>query len=172
MNTSIVLTVMAKDRPGIVQSISSTLAKHGGSWTQSSMSSLAGQFAGILLVSVPGGDAEACIEALKGLRAEGLHVVVHQSDVVPADVKRNEYRLDLVGNDRLGIIHDITKLLTRYDINVKDLDTVVESAAMGGGEVFRAKVMLVVPSSTDMETLKDEIEAMANDLMVDIRFEH
>jgi len=171
MNSSIVLTVMAEDRPGIVQTISSTLAKHGGSWTQSSMSSLAGQFAGILLVSVPGGGAEACVESLKGLRSEGLHIVVHQGEVVPSNVEKYEYRLDLVGNDRTGIIHDITKLLTRYDINVKELETVVESASMGGGEIFRAKAILVVPASTEIDTLKDEIEAMANDLMVDILFE-
>lgn len=162
---------MAKDRPGIVQSISSTLAAHGGSWSQSSMSSLAGQFAGILLVSVPTDAAEACIESLKSLRSEGLHIVAHQSEAPPANVRKFEYRLDLVGNDRPGIINDITKLLTRYDINVRDLETIVESASMGGGEIFRAKAMLGVPASTEIDTLKDEIEAMANDLMVEIQFE-
>ena len=162
---------MAEDRPGIVQTISSTLAKHGGSWSQSSMSSLAGQFAGILLVSVPAEDAEACIESLKGLQSEGLHVVVHHSEAASTNVRKYEYKLDLVGNDRPGIINDITKLLTWYDINVRDLETTVESASMGGGEIFKARAILGVPASTEIDTLKDEIEAMANDLMVDIRFE-
>ena len=171
MNTSIVLTVMAEDRPGIVQTISSTLAKHGGSWTQSSMSSLAGQFAGILLMSVPSANAEACLDSLEGLGASGLHIVAHISEAEPVNLKREEYNLNLVGNDRPGIIHDITKVLARYDINVQDLETLVESASMGGGEIFRVRATLAVPASADVDTLRAEIEAMANDLMVDILFE-
>jgi len=171
MNTSIVLTVIADDRPGIVQAISKTLSRHGGSWTQSSMSSLAGQFAGILLISVPTENSEACLESLAGLESEGLHVVAHLSKKIPTTVATHEYRLDLVGNDRPGIVHDITSLLTRHDVNVKDLETVVESASMGGGELFRAKAKLVIPVSADINTLAAEIEDMANDLMVDILFE-
>jgi len=171
MNTSIVLTVMADDRPGIIQTVSSALAKHGGSWTQSSMSSLAGQFAGILLISVPTENSEACLESLSGLKSEGLHVVAHLSKEVPAVVATREYRLYLVGNDHPGIVNDITSLLTRHDVNVQDLETVVESASMGGGEIFKAKALLVVPVSADVDTLAAEIEDMANDLMVDILFE-
>ena len=135
------------------------------------MSSLAGQFAGILLISVPTENSEACLESLSGLESEGLHVVAHLSKEVPSTVATHEYRLDLVGNDRAGIVHDITSLLTRHDVNVKDLETVVESASMGGGEIFRAKAQLVVPVSADIDTLAAEIENLANDLMVDILFE-
>ena len=45
MNTAIVLTIISPDHPGIIQSVSSVLKKHGGNWTRSSMSTLAGQFA-------------------------------------------------------------------------------------------------------------------------------
>lgn len=135
------------------------------------MSSLAGQFAGILLVSVPTENAEACLEALSRLQSEGLHVVAHLSKETRSNVATREYRLDLVGNDRPGIIHDITSLMTRYDVNVEDLETLVESASMGGGELFRAKAKLVIPVNADIDTLTSEIEHMANDLMVNILFE-
>lgn len=171
MDTSIVLTIIAEDRPGIIQTVSSVLKDHGGSWTQSSMSTLAGQFAGILLVSLPAENSEACLQSLSDLRLAGLHVVAHLSEEAPATVDTGEYRLDLVGNDRAGIIHEITTLLTKYDINVKDIETVVESASMGGGEIFRARANLVVPVSADIDTLTTEIEEIANDLMVDILFE-
>ena len=72
MNTSIVLTVIADDQPGIIEAVSKTLANHDGNWTQSSMSSLAGQFAGILLASVPEQNAEACIAELRSLEDTGL----------------------------------------------------------------------------------------------------
>jgi len=60
-NASIVLTVVADDQPGIVEALSDALATHDGNWTESSMMTLAGKFAGILLAEVPEGSGEECI---------------------------------------------------------------------------------------------------------------
>ena len=172
MNTSIVLTVIAEDQPGVINAVSQVLQKHGGSWTQSSMSSLAGQFAGILLASVPSDRSQKCLDQLHGLESKGLRVIAHvSSDEAPEAEESREYNLDLVGNDRPGIVHDITTLLAKHKVNVHNLETVVESASMGGGEIFRASAQLVLPASVDIETIESEIEELANDLMVDISFE-
>jgi glycine cleavage system regulatory protein len=171
MNTSIVLTVLADDQPGIIQRVSHVVTEFGGSWTQSSMSSLAGQFAGILLVSVPSDKTDACVKKLQALKSSGLHVIAHVSSETPASADTNEYALELVGNDRPGIVHDITCLLTRHNVNVLNLETLVEAASMGGGELFRAQAKLVVPASADIDALEAGIEELANDLMVDITFE-
>ena len=171
MNTSIVLTIMADDQPGIIQAVSTVLHKHGGSWTQSSMSSLAGQFAGILLVSLPREHSVACQQELQGLESQGLQVITHISNKTNETEKTGEYVLDLVGNDREGIVHDITTILVNHNVNVRDLVTVVEAASMGGAELFRARAELLVPASTDIDLLANELEDLANDLMVDIAFE-
>jgi len=171
MNTSIVLTIMAKDQPGIIQTVSSVLKKHGGSWTQSSMSSLAGQFAGILLASVPDENSAACQQELHALESKGLHVISCIGKEPVGSEETNVYVLDLVGNDRQGIVHDITTVLSNHNVNVRGLETLVEGASMGGGELFRARAELVVPVSTDIGVLESELEDLANDLMVDISFE-
>jgi len=171
MNTSIVLTILADDQPGIIQSVSSILGKFGGSWTQSSMSSLAGQFAGILLVSVPTENSIACQEELQGLESRGLCVIAHIGKQAIATEEAHECILDLVGNDRQGIVHEITTVLANHNVNVRELETVVEAASMGGGELFRARAELLVPVSTDIDQLEHELEELANDLMVNISFE-
>jgi len=172
MRTPIVVTIIAEDHPGIVNTVSEVLYKYGGAWTESSMAILAGQFAGILLASVDRDKADACVGELKGLREQGIHVVARRSRTTPTqEIETREYVLDLVGNDRRGIVHDITTILARHDINVQNLETVVESVAMGGGQVFKAKVQLIVPVSADIDALESELEAMANELMVDIRLE-
>jgi glycine cleavage system regulatory protein len=170
MNISIVLTIIAKDQPGIVKSVSEVLYHHGGSWTQSSMSSLAGQFAGILLASVPGERADACVEELIALKSQGLQVIAHVGSEKPADKKTREYILNLVGNDRVGIVHDITTILANHNVTVHELETLVESASMAGGELFKANAKLVVPADADIDILESELENMANELMVDITF--
>ena len=172
MKTPIVLTIIAEDQTGIINTVSEVLYQYGGAWTESSMASLAGQFAGILLASVSKDKADACVEELQGLRDQGIHVVAHISHQKSTeDIATREYVLDLVGNDRRGIVHDITTILTRHDVNVHNLETVVESVAMGGGEVFKAQARLIVPVSTDIDALEAELEDMANELMVDIRLE-
>ena len=170
MNTPVVLTIIAKDQPGIVNAVSKILYKHGGGWTQSSMSSLAGQFAGILLASVPTRLADTCVQELQQLKAQGMTVIAHISDAPAQTQSCREYTLDLVGNDRKGIVHDITTILAKHNINVQSLETVTESASMGGAELFRAKAELLVPADADIDALEDELEEIANELMVDITF--
>ena len=168
MNTSIVLTIIAADQPGIIQTVSKTLKKHGGNWTQSSMSSLAGQFAGILLASVPGENTEACLADLHALDSSGLKVTAHGGSEYTAVEKTATYSLSLIGNDRPGIVHDITTLLANLNVSVQDFETMVEGASMGGGELFRANAELLVPENVDIDDLATELEDLANDLMVDI----
>ena len=170
MKTSIVLTIIADDQPGIINTVSKALYNHGGGWTDSSMSSLAGQFAGILLASVPSKEADACVEELRQLRTQGLHVVAHVSGESSTTEETHEYILDLVGNDRRGIVHDISTILANHNVNVLNLDTISESASMGGGDLFKARAELVVPASADIDALEDELENIANELMVDIVF--
>ena len=170
MNTSIVLTIIANDQPGIIQTVSTVLTNHGGNWTQSSMSSLAGQFAGILLVSVPEENTEACLAELQGLESSGLQVIAHVSDEATGVQKTNTYVLDLVGNDRPGIVHEITTLLAKHKISVHELETTVEGASMGGCELFKATAQLVIPETADIDLLETELEDLANDLMVTIGF--
>ena len=170
MNTSIVLTIIADDKPGIVQTVSETLKNHGGDWTQSSMSTLAGQFAGILLASVPTKNSEACLEELNGLKNKGLGIVVHLCSESSVPERSHVFALELLGNNRPGIVHEVTTVLVKHKVSIHSLKTSVESASMAGGELFRAHAELAVPESTDIETLESELEDLANELMVDIHF--
>ncbi len=171
MNTSIVLTVIADDQPGIIETVSKALKKHDGNWTQSNMSSLAGQFAGILLASVPADKTDACIAELRALESEGLQIMVRASADAPQAENAYEFSMELVGNDHPGIVHDITRVLAAHMVSVIDLETSVESASMGGGELFKASARLLVPESSDIYVLENELEELANDLMVDIHLE-
>ncbi len=171
MNTSIVLTIIADDQPGIIKTVSDVLNKHGGNWTQSSMSSLAGQFAGIVLASLPSEKADDCLRDLQDLETGGMRIITRAGDDEPHVEGGTNFSMDLVGNDRPGIIHEITSVLAAHKVSVHDLETVVESASMGGGELFRARAQLVVPESADIGALESELEDLANDLMVAIHFE-
>ena len=52
-STHLILSVMAKDKAGIVQTLSDAIYSHQGNWLESSPSRLGGQFAGLVLINIP-----------------------------------------------------------------------------------------------------------------------
>lgn len=170
VNQPIVLTIIAQDKPGIVKRVSGVIRAHGGAWHQSSMSQLAGRFAGILLGQVPEENVDACLAELEALDSEGLSVVAQRGDP-EVEAGGKAYHLELVGNDRPGIMADITAVLAAHQVNVLGLETLVESASMAGGDLFRAYASLRLPEGSEAAEVEAALEALADDLMVDITFE-
>ena len=171
MSTLIISTVVCDDRPGIIETLSQVLGEHGGNWSESSMMSLAGKFAGILLAELPEDGAEAFMQALAALQDEGLQIVCQESVPRPVDPTSRPYSIEFVGHDRAGIVHEITEVLARHGINVLELETTVQSASMSGEKLFMAHARILIPSEVSLERLQLEMEELANELMVDIKLE-
>ena len=161
------MTVIGADRPGLVESLAAAVAGHGGSWLESRMSRLGGHFVGILLVEVSSAKQEALIDALRKLESGGLQVVAHQSPAEPAEPARKCVSLELVGQDRPGIIRQISSVLTQHGVNVEELQTERVSAPMSGEPLFHARAQLYLPEGCNVPILRRDLEKIAADLMVD-----
>jgi glycine cleavage system regulatory protein len=173
MNTSLVMTIIGQDRPGLVESVARLVTEHGGNWLESRMSRLGGQFAGILRVEAPTSGQAALIEALNGLKARGLAVVVHP-DATGGEGERPQPRLmslELVGQDRPGIVRQIAAAFAGHEVNVEELNTACESAPMSGEVLFKAQAKLHVPASCNLAQLRQDLEKIAADLIVEITLE-
>jgi glycine cleavage system regulatory protein len=166
-NASLVLTVIGADRPGLVEALSETIASHGASWLESRMAHLAGHFAGLLHVAVAEDRAAALAEALRGLDARGLRVIV-ETAAAPADSGAPRVRLELVGLDRPGIVREISHALAERDVNVEELESHTSSAPMSGETLFHAAAWLRIPSESLTEELRATLEKLADELMVDL----
>ena len=165
---SLVLTLIGVDRPGLVESLSKVVADHGGNWLESRMAHLAGQFAGILHLDVAQAQEEALIEALRNLDEQGMRVVVQTSIDEPMAPTVESVLLELVGNDRTGIVHEITQELRRAGVNVEQFDTECVNAPMSGGRLFQVRAKLHLPPNLTLVALRERLEQIADDLMVDI----
>ena len=164
---SLVITVIGKDRPGLVESIAAVIEAQGGSWVESRMSRLAGQFAGILRASAPAANVDALSEALEALRSDGLRVVIERGIEEPVE-EGYAIALELIGSDRPGIVHKISEALADRGINVDELSTECDGAPWSGDTLFKAKAKLRAPQTLDLDELRHSLEAIAGDLMVDI----
>src|SRR3954468_1738126 len=147
--TSLVLTLIGPDRPGLVEAVAAVIAGHGGNWLESRMAHLAGKFAGILRAEVPEDRVRAVVDALAKLEGRGLKLVTEVAASGPATSAHRPMDLELVGLDRPGIVREISQLLARHEVNVEELSTDRSSAPMSGEMLFRARARVHVPASAD-----------------------
>ncbi|MBF0675144.1 ACT domain-containing protein [Pseudomonas sp.] len=163
----LVFTIIAPDQPGLVERIARCVAEHGGNWLESRMARMAGQFAGILRVAVPAESHEELLEALQALNQHGIRVLAEPCGPEPACTWR-PVQLELVGDDRPGILYDITRVLTELGVNIEKLETEVDAAPMSNEMLFRAHAWLALPLAVSTENLQASLETLADDLMVDV----
>jgi glycine cleavage system regulatory protein len=77
-------------------------------------------------------------------------------------------RLEVLGNDHPGIVRDIARVLAQHQVNIEELETDVSSAPMSGDTLFRARASLSVPAIVTIERLREILEALAGEIMVDV----
>jgi len=166
--TSLVLTVIGPDRPGLVETLSQTVADHGANWLESRMARLGGQFAGLLRVGAPEDRAADLVRALEALSSAGLSVQLAETDADEPGEVRRALGLELLGADRPGIIHEISQALAQHGVNVEELETAIVSAPMSGEMLFRARARMSVPAGASLDHVREALEKIAADLMVDL----
>jgi glycine cleavage system regulatory protein len=168
MKTSLVLTVIGPDRPGLVSALSDAANRFGANWEESLMANLAGQFAGIVHIQVPAANCDALIGALRALEASGMHIGIARGKDSGVATASRRLKLELVGHDRPGIIRSISNQLAELGISIESLQTQVESGAWSGDRLFRMTALLQIPQALDTDVLRKGLEGLANELMVDI----
>lgn len=167
MNSYLVLTVLGTDRTGLVRSLADIVASHGGNWLESRMARLAGQFAGIVRIECPAERADALAAELRDPGTSGLTVLAVREEAAGAKNRRT-LRVDVVGNDRPGIVRELTTAIAGAGANIEELTTGMESAPMSGHPMFRAHGIISIPDGMETAALTAAIEHLGGDLTVDV----
>lgn len=167
----VIISVLADDRPGIVEKVADSLSAHQGNWLESRLAKLAGHFAGIVRAEVPDEHEAGLIQALGALNSAGIHITVTRPDatVEPAEGSSGvPATIRVTGSDRAGIVREITALLARQAVNVQELSSHCENAPMSGDRLFVATLKVILPEHLTEEDLAQVLEDISDDLMVDL----
>ncbi len=169
---TLVLTVIGNDKSGLVDALAEPIADHGASWDRSHMARLAGQFAGIVVVTVDEDKVASLTAEFDALNAQGvLDVKVAIASATDDDAaEAAQMSLHLIGQDRPGIIREISSALASRDVSILELETETTSAPMSGELLFAATATLRIPDGLDSDGLRSALEDIANELMVDLEF--
>ncbi|MDQ6679988.1 MAG: formyl transferase, partial [Pseudomonadota bacterium] len=167
--TSLVVTVMGPDRPGIVRLLSDRAQRFGANWAASRLATLAGEFAGMVHFEVPRENADALATALRGLESSGLRLVIAKSESAEAPNGLRGVELELVGADRLGIVSNLTRILAENGISIENIHTEIVGAKVSGKpQTFKVGAHLLVPKALSSDELRRKLEVLANEMMVDV----
>lgn len=166
MKTSVILTVIGSDRPGLTQALADAVLAAGGNWLESHLSRLGGKYVGSVLVELPEEALEQLEQAATEIDAVGLKVAMVGAgeDREPGGTA---LRLDLVGQDRPGIVREVTTVLAGLGVNIDDFATSRENSSMSGAPLFRASARLMVPDGTHPDQVRSALERISGEIMVD-----
>ncbi len=134
---------------------------------ESRLAHLADTFAGIILVRVPDEKAKALAASLLALQESGLAVsVITGTEAAPLP---EQVTLELLGNDRPGIVREVTQTLHALGVNIEEFSSHIENAAFTGEDMFRAVARLGLPAGLSAQDVRTALEKLTAEFMVDIK---
>ncbi|MGH6956933.1 MAG: glycine cleavage system protein R [Caulobacteraceae bacterium] len=166
--TLLVLSVVGSDRPGLTRALSAAVLSAGGNWLESRLSRLGGLYVGSVLVELAAGGEEALRAAVRAVDAEGLEVRVAPA-VEEADGGEGEaLKLSLVGQDRTGIVSQVTAVLSALGANIETFETWVRPEAWSGAPLFHAEARVRLPADLAATKVQAALQDISAEIMVDI----
>jgi len=169
MSHELVITAIGPDRPGIASDVSGHIHASGANLADSRMMNLRGQFALLALVE---GSADVLATLKKRLEeaAPKINLAITFGDAKKSD-RRGEgvpFRLKTYSMDQPGIVHKVTSYLHEQGINVEELETSLESAPFMGTPVFTLEILMLVPKTLSVKTLRKSLEELGDHLNCDV----
>jgi glycine cleavage system regulatory protein len=165
LSQRVILTVVGSDRPGLTQALADAVLAAGGNWLESHLARLGGKYVGSVLVELAPERRAELEAACRAVDSAGLQVTLVEAG--PAEERATTVSLELVGRDRPGIVREITAALAALQVNIEELDTALEREAWSGESLFRLRAELATPPSVTLDAVRDALEAISGEIMVD-----
>jgi glycine cleavage system transcriptional repressor len=170
MRTNIVFTLTGPDRVGIVEAVTRLFLAHGGNVETSRMARLGGEFAMLMLVSLPEDQMAGLEKGVEALAAQGYKVTSSltaqpHGEALPGWLP---YRVEVHSADHEGIIHEVARYLSERGINIESMETETTAAPLSGTPLFDMTALVAVPPARVGENWEAALEAEGKRLNLDI----
>jgi glycine cleavage system transcriptional repressor len=169
-----ILSLVGKDRPGIVDEVSSFLYDRGANIEDSRMAVMGGRFSIMMLFSCASKHLQTITADLDGLRKHGFEASLHGAEDPTVVPKRPQLplKLEVTAMDHPGIVQKVVAMLHRHDVNIISLDTKVMNAPLSGAPLFDLSIEAAVPAKEPLAAVKEELAELAADMNLDLTFLH
>jgi glycine cleavage system transcriptional repressor len=169
---SSVLTVVGKDRPGIIAKVTEVLYRSGCNLQDMSMTILEQELAMMVIVSMEPAKKSAIEKKLSGLVKE-LGLSFFWKDLKNSRwIKSGKHQglsclITAIGRDRTGIVYEISRLMAKQKLNITDLNSRVLGA--GTGALYAMMLEVDMPRNVSMKKLSSRLQALAKKLKIEVQ---
>ncbi|WP_156256067.1 glycine cleavage system protein R [Sandarakinorhabdus oryzae] len=167
MASRVILTVIGSDRPGLTAALAEAVLDAGGNWLESHLARLAGRYVGSVLVEIAPEQLAALHKAVAAVDANGLNVTLVDAGEAVASAG-TRLSLQLVAQDRPGIVNELAQALAPLGVNIESLETTAEDGAWSGARLFRAEVVASLPAGVSETDVQAALEGVSAEIMVDL----
>jgi len=164
---TLILSVTGSDRPGLTQALAGAVLSAGGNWLESHLSRLGGLYVGSVLVELEPGSVDALRSAVRAVDAQGLEVRITPAIEAP-QAAGEAVHFNLVGQDRLGIVHQVTAILGGLGVNIETFETHIAAEPHSGAPLFHMDAQLRLPPALPAQAVQAALEDISAEIMVDI----
>jgi glycine cleavage system transcriptional repressor len=166
----LVLTVVGPDRRGTVEKITAAVLDYQANIEESRMARLGGEFAVIMLLSLPAGQEKDLVAGLERLQEQGLTVIARQTDLSRLEKFQGyvPYEISVIGADHEGIVHRVARYLAAERVNIEKVDTRVTQAPVTGTPLFSMFTMVQAPPELSLSLLRQKLAELGDELGIDI----
>lgn len=172
MKKFMILNLVGKDRPGIVDEVSKILFGHEANIEDSRMAALGGCFSIMALFSCNEKSVEGVGKALENLKNEGFSISLHEAQdpsILP-EKKATPLTLEVQAMDHPGIVQELVHLLHQFNLNIQSLDTQTTNAPHSGDSLFNLSLKAEVHEETPVAVVKVKVQELADKMNLDLRF--
>jgi glycine cleavage system regulatory protein len=163
---SVILSVIGSDRPGLTEALAGAVLSAGGNWLESHLSRLGGLYVGSVLVELQTDQVDGLRATINAVDAQGLEVRIAAAADDPGAVGE-ALRFSLVGQDRPGIVRQVTAILSDLHVNIETFDTRITAEPHSGAPLFHMEASLRLPPGLKAGAVQDALEAISAEIMVD-----
>ncbi|MDP5029331.1 MAG: glycine cleavage system protein R [Paraglaciecola sp.] len=161
----LIFTLVGPDKPGLISNLSKAVYQRNGNWLGSNFSHMAGHFAGFVHIDLPEDKHAELIELFSQHPDLRIHLVSAQTSQLK---NQQTVEITIMGNDKAGIVQELTRVLNQFNLNIVKFDSSCTSAPNSGSPLFNAKAIVEIAPEVDLSNLRDALENIANDLMIDV----
>jgi glycine cleavage system regulatory protein len=167
VKTKVILSVVGSDRPGLTQALAEAVHEAGGNWLESHLSRLGGTYVGSVLVEIDDQAVAGLSDAVGEVDSSGLHVSIAAAGE-SSDVSGYPLSIEVVGQDRPGIVRQVTAVLAKLGVNIEDFSSSARQGAYFGEPIFTALIKARAPRDVAFDDVQSALEAISGEIMVDL----
>ncbi len=169
------ITVLGKDRPGIISLVSNSLYEQGCNLENVNQMILQKQFAGFFIVQAPGHLDVSALKLKLSTKAENSGLTIHVDGIVANGLTQKEeigeiFLITTIGPDQKGLVARFSKIIAGHNANIENLKAVFKGGSDPDDNIMSYQVF--VSKDIDTKKLFAELREKATELGLDIRIQH